>query len=263
MTGKSGSLSTRHGPTYITPRTNFRVEAGYSDISYDNTFAIDRFTRFDYRYLYGNISLDRSLDERIGLGVLLNASRFDAEEPNSGVENDSTTYGASLFLNYAFGQSWTGFLTLGGRDTQSEVNRRPDLVLPGGEEICFSSFDLACNQEFDGNTYVGEARVSKTGERTDFDFSIGRDISPNSNGAETIRDTLRSTLRRQLTTNVSARLGLLYYAQTDAAELTSRERDYASADVTLRWRFTRQWSLRGSYRYVWVKDITTLTGEAQ
>jgi hypothetical protein len=246
---------------FITPRTNFRIEAGYSDISYDNTFFSGGFARFDYEYLYGNLSLERNLDERIGVGLLLNASRFDALEPNQGIENDSTTYGGSVFVNYAFGQSWTGFLTVGGRDTQSEVTRQPDLVLPGGEEICFTSFDFACIQEFDGNTYVGEARVSKSGQRTDFDFSIGRDVSPNSNGAETIRDTLRSTLRRQLTTNLSARLGLLYFNQVDAAGVTSRDRDYASANVTLRWRFTRQWSLRGTYRYVWVKDVTNLTGQ--
>lgn len=248
----------------VTPRTNFRLEAGYSDIKYDNTFVQNNFARFDYTYLYGSVSLDRSLTEKAALGLAFNGSQFESEEPTSGVQNDSQTYGTNLFLNYQFGQSLSGAISLGGRDTQSTVSRRPAFNIPGLGDVCVDliGFLVPCSQEFDGNTYVGEITLRKEGQRTNFDFSLGRDIAPNSQGTETTRNTLRATLARQLTEKLRVNAGLLYFNQTDAAEVTSRDRDYASADITLRWRFTRQWSLRGTYRYVWIKDITSITGDS-
>ena len=248
----------------LTPRTNFRLEAGYTDIEYDNTFVQGNFTRFNYIYYYASASLDRSLTEKAALGLSFTGSQFDSEEPVSGIENDSETYGANVFVNYQFGENFSGAISLGGRDTQSSIARRPAFNIPGLGDICLDSigFPIPCTQEFDGNTYVGQVSRRREGQRTNFDFSLGRDIAPNSQGTETSRNTLRATLSRQLTQKLRVNAGVLYFNQTDAAEVTSRDRDYLSADVTLRWRFTRQWSLRGTYRYVWVKDITSITGDA-
>jgi len=248
----------------LTPRTNLQVSGGYSRVRFDQTAVTGLIALLDYDYLYGNLSLDRNLTERATLGLLANVSQFDAEDRNSGIENDSLTYGLSAFLNYEFGNKWSGSATFGLRNTESEVTRRPFINI-GGQDLCVDvgGFLAPCNQAFEGDNYVGEVSVRREGRRTSLDFSVGRNITPNSLGAETVRDTLRGTLRRELTPRLTADLDLLYWDQETVAGVTAFANKYLSARVDLRWRFWRQWSLRGAYRFVRIRDVRNFVGVAQ
>lgn len=261
----------------LAPTDLIRLAGGYSDVSYDRNE--ERSTgRFDYTYLFVDASWEHSFTPRLALGVQLNASEFESENKaakrnpagNRGQlsDNDSKTYGGSLFANYALSETLTASAYAGARTTEIETTRVPFLSLNDSPPPLFTESCLPtlipplivpppCLDEFEGDNFVGQASLVKEGERTRFDFSVSRSISPNSNGAETLRDEFRLTARRDFSERLRGRLGVLYYEQEDAAVQTERDRSYVSIDGNLEWRFTRNLGFRGAYRYVQVEDEFT------
>ncbi len=249
--------------SYELTRTDLlNLALGYSDVSYD----LASTSRFDYRYLYADTTWQHNFTPRLGVGLQLNASDFNSQNQaakqnplfNQGnaSDNDSQTYGGSLFLSYQFSERLSGSIYGGARTTDVELQRVPfrDIF---GNELCITESGIGlppCIEKSSGNNFVSELRLARTGQRTEFDLSYSRSVTPNSNGAETLRDEFRATIRRDFSDRLSGWLGVLAYAQKDAALQTNRDRDYLSIDTNLEWLFARYWGLRGAYRFVDIKD---------
>jgi len=238
----------------LTPLDRFSARASYTDVSFDRRTS----GRVPYEYKSGSLTYERTITSKWAAGILFDASRFESKADEINTSNTSDTLGFSGFANYAFTPTVTGSVYAGRRTTDIEIDRPP---IPG-TDICFTPNlgIVSCNEKTDGQNFVGTASLSKQAERTSYDLSINRSISPNSNGAETLRDTIDVTARHQFTRRLTGKVGLLYFTQEDAADLTNRKRDYVSAQFDLNWRMTEYWSIRGAYRYVNDKDDTSFTG---
>lgn len=238
----------------FTPLDRLSARAAYSDVSFDRRTS----GRLPYDYKSGSLTYERTITSKWAAGILFDASRFESEARETNVRNTSDTVGFSGFANYAFTPTVTGSVYGGSRATDIEIDRKP---IPGFG-ICFAPGIgvVSCNEKTDGQNFVGTASLSKKAERTNYELSINRSISPNSNGAETLRDTIDVIAEHQFTRRLTGRVGILYFTQEDAADLTERKRDYVSARFDLSWRMTEYWSIRGAYRYVNDKDDTSITG---
>ncbi len=251
----------------LSPRVNLRLDGSYSDISYQRT-SPNR--RFDYDYYSASASIDRQFTDKMNIGVSVDGSEFDAIEPLSGQTNQSTGYGANLFMGYQLSQTLNGSLSVGARKTrgESEFPRNQFGNCSSPLELFFGIV-RDCLTKYSGDDFTGNIQLQKNSEQTSYKLNYGRAISPNSNGAEQVRDTISVTADHQLKPNISASLRLLYYQQDTAAALFPRKQDYFNGRLSLRWHFSRHWSLRATYRYTWVDnqfvqfDLTTTESDAR
>jgi len=246
----------------LTQQDQLQFSIGFNDVKYDRVTSF----RFDYRYLNVDTSWQHNFSPKIGLGTQLNFSRFESENQvakqdpifNQGnaTDNDSQTFGGSIFLTYMFSQRLIASVYAGARRTDIELRRAPFLDF-FGNEFCLTEAGLEqppCIEKTSGDNFVGELRLTRTSERTQMDVGYSRSVAPSSGGAETVRDELRGKLRHEFSKRLSGQMGLLAYTQKDVTRLTDRNRDYVSLNANLEWLFARYWGVRGAYRFVHVTD---------
>ncbi len=236
----------------LSPRVNLRLDGSYSDISYRRG---TQSRRFDYEYYSASASIERVFTAKINIGIAVNGSDFDAIEPLSGQTNQSTGYGTDLFMTYQLNETLGGSLSIGAHKTRGESELQPNAF-----GNCSSFIELLfgnirdCLTKYSSDEITGRLQLTKTSEQTNYKLKLDRIVSPNSNGAETVRDTLSVTANHRFQANVTATLGLLYYQQEIAATLFPVKQDYFNGSLSLRWHFSPHWSLRATYAYTWVED---------
>ncbi len=226
------------------------ISGAYTDVDFDKETI--QTGRLPYKYWDGRAALQRTLNQKTDAGVQLELSRFESNASGASIDNTSDTVGASLFANYRFSETLSGSAYFGARATDIELKRQQVGTLPGGSPLCLSSgiFVVPCKENTDDTNFVGSASLRKEAKRTNFDLSISRAVTPNSNGGEQVRDTLDAVVSRRLTQRLTGRVGVLYFSQEDVADLTNRSSDYISANARLSWQLAKQWSLFGAYRFV-------------
>lgn len=238
----------------LTPKNLLSVTGNYTDVAYDRNALTGR---FDYDYLTGSVSLQHGLSESTAVGLVVDGSQYNSENKFADVTNESTSYGASLFVTHQFNETLGVSVYAGASQTDSTVSFPsqqiaiippfPPLII----DICPDDGSAPpCNRDSSGTNFVGNIELKKRSERTTYTASIGQSLTPTSNGAETIRDEFRLTLSHRFSPRVTGGLNLYYYDQEDATSLTTRQRDYTSLSGSLRWAFSRDWGIRGAYRYV-------------
>jgi hypothetical protein len=244
----------------FTPLNSVSLNAGYNDVTYSRTSV---FTRFDYTSSYVTAAVEHIFNEKNKLSLNANASQFDSIEPNSGLQNDSTTTGMSLIYSHALSGTLEASANLGWARTTSEITRQPILIDPEFGPIC--SFDfftvIPCSIKSDASNFVGNLSLTKHTEKIQYDVSIGQTVSPNSNGSEVVRRTLSGYMTGDFTERLNGKLGLLIFDQDDVGDFSTRERQYLRLETTLRWKFTRLWAIRGDYRFTYNADSSNLTGD--
>jgi hypothetical protein len=241
----------------FTPLNTLRLNAGYNDVTYSRTSV---FSRFDYTNSYASAGVEHVFNQKNKVSINANASKFDAIEPNSGLENDSETTGLSLIYTYAFSATLEASANLGWARTKSEVKRQPIFVDPEFGPICSLDFFtvIPCTFKSDASNFVGDLSLTKKTERIQYDLSIGQSVSPNSNGSEVVRRTLRGYMTTDFTERWRGKFGLLMFDQDDVGDFSQRERQYLRLEANLRWKFTRRWAIRGDYRFTYNSDENRL-----
>jgi hypothetical protein len=234
-------------------RNRIAASAGYTDVDFDKD--ISQTGLLPYEYWKGDLTYQRTLTQKTSVGILTDVTRFESKADVGEFENQSDTYGLSAFVDYAFSETLSGQLYGGWRNTDTEVTRSP-IPLGGNLFVCpFSDgglgpFNGSCTEQFSDDNFVGQATLRKASEITDYTLTVSRAISPNSQGAQTIRDNLDLVISRQLTQRLRGTVGILYFNQEDVGVDTARENDYVSARFNLVYRLTERWSLDSSYRFV-------------
>ena len=234
---------------FLTPLTTLRLNASYTDVEYDR----DDSGRIPYDVVSGDLSLERTFNPKTTAGITLAGSRFESEEPNTDTQNESETYGLTLFMTYDFTETITGAISVGGRETDQTLDRRSLAFLPPDNSpvcVALSGAVVPCSESFSGSNFVGSANLSKESLLTTYDIGVSRFITPNSNGTETIRDTFTASIDRELGENLNLNFGAIYFQQEDVTGLINRDRDYWRFDVRLRWKLSPRWSLTPAYRYI-------------
>ena len=234
----------------FTPLNTVSLNAGYNDVTYTRT-ALS--SRFDYTNSYASAAVEHVFNQKNKVSINANASQFDAIEPNSGLENDSKTTGLSLIYTYAFSATLEASANLGWARTKSEVKRQPIFVDPEFGPICSLDFFtvIPCTFKSDVSNFVGGLSLAKKTERIQYDLSIGQSVSPNSNGSEVVRRTLRGYMTTDFTERWRGKFGLLMFDQEDVGDFSQRKRQYLGLNTNLQWKFTRRWAIRGDYRFTY------------
>lgn len=236
----------------LTERNRLDLFAGYTGVSFDRTGETS--SRGDYDYTSGGASFQHAFDPRNRVSVSLSASRFESDRAGFILENSSDTYNLSATYERTLSPTWTASATVGAARTESETLIEAQIP-PGFEPFC--GILINCDPVQLSNkssNFVGSGELRRRGEVNTFTASIGRAISPNASGTEVVRDTFRVFLDRQFSERMVASVGVLLFDEQSVGELARRDRLYYRGEAILRWRFAREWWLRGSYAYTRDKD---------
>jgi opacity protein-like surface antigen len=221
----------------ITPRMTFRVKPRhfldfgfqYLDLGYDiRVPGRDE----DYTSISGSAGYRYALSETSSVNVRTSVGRYD---PQNGVSTDN--YGLSAGWQNRISETSEVYVNLGTNRTQ---------VASAG-----------ATGEFDWKYgFTGGAGVRWAFQVTRVFLDLNRYIEPTSTGRVATRDQLRAVLTRRLSETTTAYVGARAIRDSGtgskiAGEVSFRDTKYAAANLGLEWRFSRQFSLVGSYDYTW------------
>jgi len=221
------------------------------------------------------------LTERFNLGVggQYQATRYDAES-GPAAQDDYDYSVAETFLAWAvdprsvlaLGAYVSKFeVTDGSRDTDAygaNVGYRyqwSDIV--GVELLVFYETNdtteyVPVRQEDSSSGFGGTATAYRKGEVDEWRVTAGHTFTPTGDGKKMQSDQARLQYDRKLTERVSLRAIGRYEARRDLSGISGGEdRDYARADISLRWLMSRAWSVDGGYAYIW-QDRESAGGSA-
>jgi len=215
-------------PTYAydaTQRLKIGVGADYDGIRYDTQSIA---TRVNYDYLYGDVFGQWALNQRSNVRTYLFASTYDA---NDGI-NKTDAYGAGVGYDHEWSET-TG--------VQLDVFYEHDDI----------SFDVLLPDESTsgwGATVVGY----RQGQVDKWRIELGRTFTPNGRGSKSVADQIRLQYDRDLSERMTLTSAVRYVQDERVGDLGQNDgRDYARADLGLRWMMTPTWYLHGGYSYRW------------
>ena len=214
----------------VTPSLNFQAtervglgfNLGYLDQEYSQQVEGESQS---YTFSSAAASLGYALSQRSTISLRADAGRF---EPKDGV--DTTTYG--LTGEWAWKSSdITQFYLRAGADRVEvlDANDRKDWE----------------------NGFSGGVGVRWQWQVTSIVFDVMRYADPSSAGGIVNRDQVQFRLSRRFTPLLTGFFGArAIQDQAAGGTSTTRDLDYATANVGFDWRFARKWSLVGSYQFV-------------
>ncbi len=149
---------------------------------------------------------------------------------NRAPDRDSTTDDVTILggITHTFSPTFKGTLSAGFRDT---------------------TFERGALEDTDSGT-VYQARLTKRSELTRLVAILRRDLNPTGIGRVVQTDELVLRMRRELSQRLTFTLrARLFRDKALEGDPTNVDRDYAEVQPGLRWRWTRQRSVIGFYRY--------------
>jgi hypothetical protein len=207
----------------LTERHGMEIGVGYVESDFEERVDEDR---EDYEYIFGHLGYVYLLTPSKTLNFDANLSQFDDE-------NNISTYVRGLSIEWRNLLSETSeFYAMAGVD-QSYVDNTP------------LSEDWRTG-------FTGGIGVRWSFEVSKILLDLRSGLDPSSSGRLVQRNELQFHYNHFMSPHVEfitgARL-LLDGGVED--EVGFEEREYANAQIGLRWRFARDWSLGGLYTYVW------------
>lgn len=210
----------------LTERTGVGAELLFQDVSYD---ADGPTTQRDYRNYEGTVFVTRELTQRTGLEAGVFASRYETDDD----ANKTDSYGFSATLRQRWSENFTADLSL--RIEDSDIER--------GNPVSFKQ------SATDWSLYGG---LMWRGQITRVRLSAGRSLSPSGDGDRVVRDEVRLAIDRDLSQRLVLKT-VLRAAQQEAQGngIATSDRDYARGEISLEWKATRTWFVRGGASYTW------------
>ena len=241
-------------------RNSITLNGGYEQVRY-NEEVVSR--RFNYNYSTASASFNHAFNERHSASLRATFAKFDSENIEARVQNDSETNSLSLIYTYAWSETTQLTADLGWARTQNEV-LRPNNIDPVTGLFCDPAFIIffPCEIKSDSTNFVGNLSATKQSETIEYEITIGQSITPNSNGAEVLRFNIDAVVKKTFTRRLSGRLGVTAFTQDDVGD-TDRtfERDYIRGDFRLNYRFARRWSIYGAYSYTFNDEQRALISD--
>lgn len=218
----------------VEPEINFELSErhgiaagmGYLDVSFDQQVADDR---QDYSETRGWAAYQYKISPTKTASVIAGVSRF---KPDGGPGSDSQ----SIDLEWSNTISETSAMFVSAGASRAEFDT-------GGSATGFN----------------GGAGVRWSFKVTDVFVDLTSGFEPNSAGQIAERNQLRFQVSRSLSPVTTIRIDGRYIqdSSTDSEDIFER-REYATGSIGLSRRFSRQWSLGGTYTYVWRKYENSL-----
>jgi predicted porin len=202
----------------ITPRNRLRLNAGYTDVSYDTS------TLSDYTYVTGGATWLHEYTEKTELNLRLTGGHYEANDTNS--ESDVIAFLVGATHSFS-----------------------PKLKISGSIGPSYLSTESPTQSEDSvGLQFAGSAEYLLN-ERTSFLGSIERAISPSGGGAPIERDTIKFSGKHQFHPRWSLLFTATYIHNDESTSSGQDGRDYVSIEPTARYQLSQNFDLSASYRY--------------
>lgn len=208
----------------LSQRTDLQFQVSHIDVAYtnDNAFIVDR-TDFDDTTF--SAALTRAVTPRNQVSARVFVSEFTA----LGNDNNTDAFGVEGSFTRPLSETWAFSLTAGVERTDYRFIDDNGVLIDNADSNFTFGFDL-------------ERQV----ERTRWNFSAGRFITPNSNGFLSERNQMRAVVQHDFTPRVTGSIGARFSQISRADEAQSRnERDYWRASFEIAWAMTPRWSVTG------------------
>ncbi|MBT8442299.1 MAG: hypothetical protein KJO76_07930 [Gammaproteobacteria bacterium] len=232
----------------LSQKSSLLLNGGYEEVRYDEEIAS---RRYDYDYSSASATLDRALNYRHKLGLRAQWTKFDSENRDLRVTNDSKTNSLSLVYDFTWSETLQLTADVGWARTKNEVTRPNNfspVIGPYCEPLLIPVFP--CEFKSDSSNFVGNVSLAKQSKTIEYRVAIGQSITPNSNGAEVLRFNIDALAKKKFTERFSTTLGVVAFTQNDVGDTERQfERDYIRARLRMDYRFKRRWSVYGIYRY--------------
>ena len=216
--------------------------------------------RADSEGISGLISYQRAISNRQNVGLSANAYKSDSEnfrklcltglDPDGNcVPNLETSLteanadGVGLSATYSFAVNERTQINANfGRQTSESKSTRTSLDFPDAPELNFS-------QKFTFKSNQYRLGITSSGERSEWAITAVRSVSPSSNGYPSDKQQIDSLFSYRIASNVTATLKLQAYRQKRVNQFRVQENEFFSSDLTVSWRYARNWTLVGLYIY--------------
>jgi len=221
----------------LTERTRLGVEADYQAVRYDADSG--QATQTDYDFMIGQGFVSWSIDPRSDFSIGAYVSKYEATDDSS----DADAYGGEIGYQYRWSE------TIG-----AEVS----IVYEQDDTTDYVPVTVKDSTSGWGGTVTGY----RQGEVSSWRVTAGRTFIPTGDGGKANSDQFRVQYDRDLSERLSFRGAARYEARTELGGNTGdNDRDYARADLTLKWMMAPTWYLQGGYSYVW-EDRASAPGDA-
>jgi len=228
------------GPEFtfeLTERTRAGVAANYQAVRYDSDTVSNH---VDYDFYGGNVFVSWALDSRSDLTVGTYTNRYEATDDST----ETDAYGGAL--GYQF--QWSEVAGL-GVNISYEKDDTTEFVPVTVEESA--------------SGWGGTVSAFRSGEVSAWRLTAGRTFIATGAGGKAESDQLRLQYDRDLTQRLRF-TGAGRYESRNSLSTGGQgsDRDYARADLSLRWMMAPTWYLQWGYSYVW-QDQESATGSAE
>jgi hypothetical protein len=216
--------------------------------------------RADSEGISGLISYERAISHRQKIGLSANVYKSDSEnfrklcltglDPDGNCDPNLETSltevnadGVGLSATYSFAMSERTRINANfGRQTSESESTRTSLDFPDAPELNFNQ-----KLTFTSNQY--RLSITSSGERSEWEITALRNVSPSSNGYPSDKQQIDSQFSYRIASNVTAILKLQAYRQKRVNQFRVQENEFLRGDLTVSWRYARNWTLVGLYIY--------------
>jgi hypothetical protein len=227
--GLGGSGSWSH---IVTERISAGLSAGASYVTFssgDSSLPSDNLS--DYRTYYGGPFISFVLTEKDSLQLAATYSRYDRL---TGQDLESDLYVGNATWSHVFTPQFSGSLRGGANYVSTEEDE-----LVGNSVVSTSSDKVG---------YDAGATVTYTEERATLSGSYSHAVVPSARGRLQRRNSVTMNVSYMATPQVSLGFGTSFIQQ-DAAESSSEDRNFVSAEPSVSWNFLPDWTARAAYRF--------------
>ncbi len=203
----------------ISERRQMRIEASFADVSFDEEISE---AQVGYRSAELAAGLTTLLSELTSLTARVKAAQYDID-----TRDTTNSYGAEVQWDTRKASGTRSFLRAGAQNVE---------LAAGGSDIA----------------WLAGAGVSFIRGRNEIFTDLSRSVGPSSAGSVISRDQLRLRWTYAMTPRLNLLAGLrgLHDDAVDSDALFA-ERNYATGDVGVQWRWQEELSLRFAYNYTW------------
>jgi hypothetical protein len=245
----------------LTERDTASLSATLSWVNYDQGDATQR-DYVDYRYHVLNASLGHAFTERDTVSGILYFSRYARDV----LDSVTDSIGLQVGYEHAFSETLKGSVAVGGvrSEFSSDAGEAPagsiirTVTLADGRTVQValtpSGQLLALVEEADSTEYgqLINASLSQKLELDEWSLSLSRTLSPTGDGVLVSRDELRGNYSRQLTERLVGNIAAVAFqdsAPSRAGQAVRPDRDYRRLELSLSYKLSPYWTVRGLYRY--------------
>ncbi len=240
----------------VSTRNALSITGELSDTTYNEDDLRTAITPLyiDYSNSSVELAIRHYLNPKNSFVLALNGGNFQTDNPGSRIQNSTDSFGITAAYDYTFSATLTGSVTVGTTRSAVDISGITTGLDPLTGALCSEENSCAISNE--ARNFVGYAQLRKRSEDTTFAFSLSRAIAPNSNGTQTVQDSVRLDVNQTLTRKLTGAIGAVYSKDSSLSKNATQfgdfrqDSNYLTVDSRISWNLTETLSVYGSYSYI-------------